>query len=154
MTIAASQWEWTPAQVADEVIEGLAAEQFLILPHKEVIQYRQRKADDYDRWRGGMRSASMAWLFETAGMECYLLEGGYKSFRKFVLAFFNQDFPFLVIGGLTGSGKTAALKSLAGMGEQILDLEDLANHGVSEQMAEALPSVSTACSAAARPDSQ
>jgi tRNA 2-selenouridine synthase len=79
-------------------------------------------------WRGGMRSASMAWLFETAGMECYLLEGGYKSFRKFVLAFFNQDFPFLVIGGLTGSGKTAALKSLAGMGEQILDLEDLANH--------------------------
>ena len=45
----------TPAQVADEVIEGLAAEQFLILPHKEVIQYRQRKADDYDRWLGGMR---------------------------------------------------------------------------------------------------
>jgi NAD(P)-dependent dehydrogenase (short-subunit alcohol dehydrogenase family) len=45
----------TPAQVADEVIKGLAAEQFLILPHKEVIQYRQRKADDYDRWLGGMR---------------------------------------------------------------------------------------------------
>lgn len=45
----------TPAQVADEVIEGLAAEQFLILPHKEVIQYRQRKSDDYDRWLGGMR---------------------------------------------------------------------------------------------------
>jgi NAD(P)-dependent dehydrogenase (short-subunit alcohol dehydrogenase family) len=45
----------TPAQVADEVITGLAAEQFLILPHKEVIQYRQRKADDYDRWLGGMR---------------------------------------------------------------------------------------------------
>ena len=45
----------TPAQVADEVIKGLAAEQFLILPHKEVIAYRQRKADDYDRWLGGMR---------------------------------------------------------------------------------------------------
>ncbi len=45
----------TPQQVADEVIVGLAAEQFLILPHKEVAKYRQRKADDYDRWLGGMR---------------------------------------------------------------------------------------------------
>lgn len=45
----------TPQQVADEVVTGLAAEQFLILPHKEVALYRQRKADDYDRWLGGMR---------------------------------------------------------------------------------------------------
>ncbi len=45
----------TPQQVADEVVTGLAAEQFLILPHKEVAIYRQRKADDYDRWLGGMR---------------------------------------------------------------------------------------------------
>jgi tRNA 2-selenouridine synthase len=79
-------------------------------------------------WRGGMRSASMAWLFETAGMECFLLKGGYKSFRQFVLGHFNQAFPFIVIGGLTGSGKTAALKSLAEIGEQILDLEGLAHH--------------------------
>jgi tRNA 2-selenouridine synthase len=69
-------------------------------------------------WRGGMRSASMAWLFETAGIDCHVLMGGYKSFRQFVLAFLDQAFPFLVIGGLTGSGKTAALKSLAEMGEQ------------------------------------
>jgi len=79
-------------------------------------------------WRGGMRSASMAWLFETAGMDCYLLKGGYKSFRQFVLAYANRSLPFIVIGGLTGSGKTAALKSLAEMGEQILDLEALAHH--------------------------
>ncbi|MEE4145925.1 MAG: SDR family oxidoreductase [Halieaceae bacterium] len=45
----------TPAQVADEVIAGLAAEQFLILPHKEVIEYRRRKTEDYDRWLVGMR---------------------------------------------------------------------------------------------------
>ena len=45
----------TPQQVADEVVAGLAAEQFLILPHKEVALYRQRKADDYDRWINGMR---------------------------------------------------------------------------------------------------
>lgn len=79
-------------------------------------------------WRGGKRSASMAWLFDTAGMDPSRLVGGYKSFRQFVLAYFDQAFPFIVIGGLTGSGKTAALKSLAKMGEQILDLEALAHH--------------------------
>jgi NAD(P)-dependent dehydrogenase (short-subunit alcohol dehydrogenase family) len=45
----------TPEQVAGEVVIGLAAEEFLILPHKEVAQYRRNKADDYDRWLGGMR---------------------------------------------------------------------------------------------------
>jgi tRNA 2-selenouridine synthase len=79
-------------------------------------------------WRGGMRSASMAWLFETAGIDCSLLKDGYKSYRQFVLTFFDHTFPFIVIGGLTGSGKTAALKSLAEMGEQVLDLEALAHH--------------------------
>jgi NAD(P)-dependent dehydrogenase (short-subunit alcohol dehydrogenase family) len=44
----------TPEQVAEEVIQGLACEQFLILPHKEVADYRQRKTDNYDRWLGGM----------------------------------------------------------------------------------------------------
>jgi hypothetical protein len=44
----------TPQQVAEEAIQGLAAEQFLILPHKEVITYRERKTADYDRWLGGM----------------------------------------------------------------------------------------------------
>lgn len=45
----------TPDQVAQSVIEGLAAERFLILPHPEVLTYMQRKAADYDRWLGGMR---------------------------------------------------------------------------------------------------
>ena len=45
----------TPEQVADEVVNGLAAEKFLILPHKSVIEYQQRKAADYDRWLSGMR---------------------------------------------------------------------------------------------------
>jgi NAD(P)-dependent dehydrogenase (short-subunit alcohol dehydrogenase family) len=42
-------------QVADSVIEGLAAERFLILPHPEVAEYFQRKANDHDRWLRGMR---------------------------------------------------------------------------------------------------
>lgn len=43
------------ADVAEAVVAGLAAERFLILPHKEVEAYRQRKSADYDRWLGGMR---------------------------------------------------------------------------------------------------
>jgi len=45
----------TAEQVADAVVEGLAAEEFLILPHAEVAGYRQVKSDNYDRWLGGMR---------------------------------------------------------------------------------------------------
>src|SRR5687768_14283736 len=44
-----------PDAVADAVIQGLADERFLILPHPEVAEYVRRKADDYDRWLRGMR---------------------------------------------------------------------------------------------------
>ena len=44
-----------PEQVADAVIAGLRAEQFLILPHPEVAEYFRHKASDYDRWLRGMR---------------------------------------------------------------------------------------------------
>jgi NAD(P)-dependent dehydrogenase (short-subunit alcohol dehydrogenase family) len=44
-----------PEAVADAVIAGLAAEQFLILPHPEVHEFVQRKASDPDRWIAGMR---------------------------------------------------------------------------------------------------
>ncbi|MFM6948694.1 MAG: rhodanese-like domain-containing protein, partial [Aquirufa sp.] len=36
-------------------------------------------------WRGGMRSGSMAWLFETAGLKVHILVGGYKAYRQTVL---------------------------------------------------------------------
>lgn len=45
----------TPEHVADTVIKGLDAEQFLILPHPEVLEYLRRKTADYDRWLRGMR---------------------------------------------------------------------------------------------------
>jgi NAD(P)-dependent dehydrogenase (short-subunit alcohol dehydrogenase family) len=44
-----------PEQVADVVVEGLAAERFLILPHPQVATYLRQKADDPDRWQDGMR---------------------------------------------------------------------------------------------------
>lgn len=45
----------TPAQVAEAVIQGLADERFLILPHPEVAKYFQNKANDYQRWLQGMQ---------------------------------------------------------------------------------------------------
>ncbi len=79
-------------------------------------------------WRGGMRSAAIAWLLDLYGFEVYLLSGGYKAFRKWVLAYFDNDLPMMVIGGYTGSGKTEVLNSLASKGEFIIDLEKIAGH--------------------------
>jgi NAD(P)-dependent dehydrogenase (short-subunit alcohol dehydrogenase family) len=44
-----------PEQVADDVVKGIEAERFLILPHPEVAEYVRRKANDPDRWLRGMR---------------------------------------------------------------------------------------------------
>lgn len=44
-----------PDKLADTVIETLAEERFLVLPHPQVLTYMRRKTDDYDRWLGGMR---------------------------------------------------------------------------------------------------
>jgi NAD(P)-dependent dehydrogenase (short-subunit alcohol dehydrogenase family) len=52
----------TPEEVATSVVEGLAEEKFLILPHPEVEGYRQRKAENYDRWLGGMRKLRRSWI--------------------------------------------------------------------------------------------
>jgi tRNA 2-selenouridine synthase len=79
-------------------------------------------------WRGGMRSESMAWLFQVAGYEVYILEDGYKAYRHFIREQFSLPANIIILGGLTGSGKTELLHQLGQMGEQILDLEKLACH--------------------------
>ena len=79
-------------------------------------------------WRGGMRSGSMAWLYERIGIHCFVLEGGYKAYRNFLLKELNDIPQMVVIDGPTGSGKTDILLSLKAMGEQIIDLERLAHH--------------------------
>jgi hypothetical protein len=45
----------TPEQVASVVVDGLAQESFLILPHPEVGEYLANKVADPDRWLAGMR---------------------------------------------------------------------------------------------------
>ena len=79
-------------------------------------------------WRGGMRSKSMATLFAFSGFKTEVIRGGYKSYRHAVKEKFLQQFFFGVIGGKTGSAKTAVLKNLKMLGEQVIDLEALANH--------------------------
>ncbi len=79
-------------------------------------------------WRGGLRSESMAWLFQVAGYEVSVLEGGYKTYRRFIRERLSQPANIIVLGGLTGSGKSELLHQLGQKGKQVLDLEALACH--------------------------
>jgi tRNA 2-selenouridine synthase len=79
-------------------------------------------------WRGGMRSESMAWLFEKIGIMCSVLEGGYKAYRNFLLRETGNISKLIVIEGPTGSGKTEILLNLKESGEQVIDFEELASH--------------------------
>lgn len=79
-------------------------------------------------WRGGMRSGGMGWILELAGFTVHTLVGGYKAYRRWVRETLAIPKPILILGGMTGSGKTLILQELAALGEHVLDLEDLANH--------------------------
>jgi tRNA 2-selenouridine synthase len=79
-------------------------------------------------WRGGMRSGAVAWLLSLYGYKIYLLEGGYKAFRKWALAQFEKEYSLKILGGFTGSGKTEILKELKQEGKNVIDLEKLAHH--------------------------
>ncbi len=98
----------------------------------EFVRFVQPKVNDnkvfVHCWRGGMRSGSMAWLLNLFGYEVHVLTGGYKAYRHYVLQQIAQKFKLIVIGGKTGSGKTDVLLKLKEMGEQVIDLEGLANH--------------------------
>ena len=79
-------------------------------------------------WRGGMRSESMAWLFSLGGIETEVLDGGYKAYRNYILKKLSEPRRMVVLGGLTGSGKTDILKKLREKAHTVIDLEGLANH--------------------------
>jgi tRNA 2-selenouridine synthase len=84
-----------------------------------------------DCWRGGNRSAAMTHILGRVGWQARQLEGGYRSFRRAVIAELDQlpqQFCFRVICGTTGSGKSRLLQQLHATGAQVLDLEALAQH--------------------------
>jgi tRNA 2-selenouridine synthase len=79
-------------------------------------------------WRGGMRSAGVAWLLDLYGFKVFTLAGGYKAYRNYVLETLRGSYNFKILGGYTGSGKTIVLKKLEKKGERIIDLEGIACH--------------------------
>jgi tRNA 2-selenouridine synthase len=80
-------------------------------------------------WRGGQRSASVAWLLERAGFTVAQLTGGYKASRSYVRQYLSEDrHPLRVLSGPTGSGKTPILLAMRELGANVIDLEGLANH--------------------------
>ena len=50
-----------PEDAAEAVVQAIDREQFLILPHPQVMTYMQRKTSDYDRWLKGMRRFQADW---------------------------------------------------------------------------------------------
>jgi len=82
-------------------------------------------------WRGGGRSGSLAHVLRQVGWDAIRLEGGYKAFRRQVVADLDglaSRFRYRVICGATGSGKSRLLEALDASGAQVLDLERLAAH--------------------------
>lgn len=82
-------------------------------------------------WRGGQRSGSFALVLSQIGFRTTLLDGGYKTYRAEVMDGLRElapRFAFRVLAGRTGSGKTRVLRELAALGEQVLDLEEVAVH--------------------------
>lgn len=100
--------------LVDSILKGAAG--------KEIVLYC---------WRGGMRSRSLAGVFEILGYRANYLAGGYKAFRRHVVKWLKTvslDMPVFVLNGLTGVGKTLVIRELQAMGAPALDLEAMANH--------------------------
>jgi len=121
-----------------EQVEGIIAERKKTTDHRQQTTNSELPTENgkpktenivlVHCWRGGMRSAGVAWLLDLYGFKVYTLVGGYKAYRKWVLAQFEKDYPFKIIGGYTGSGKTLVLQQLAKQQQPVIDLEALAHH--------------------------
>lgn len=82
-------------------------------------------------WRGGQRSGALATVLGQIGFSVSVLEGGYREFRRAVIAELETlpaALDLRVVCGRTGSGKSRLLGALAAAGAQVLDLEALACH--------------------------
>jgi tRNA 2-selenouridine synthase len=82
-------------------------------------------------WRGGQRSGALATVLGQIGFRVHLLDGGYREYRRAVVATLDtlpRSLDLRVVCGPTGSGKSQLLHELRRQGAQVLDLEALANH--------------------------
>lgn len=82
-------------------------------------------------FRGGKRSKLWADNLRTIGFDVDVLPGGWKNYRKWVRESLQQlpgRYAMRVLSGPTGCGKTRLLHALRGIGEQVIDLEELARH--------------------------
>jgi tRNA 2-selenouridine synthase len=82
-------------------------------------------------WRGGQRSGSVATILREVGWRVEVVKGGYRTFRREVVAsLYDRPIPHrvVVLDGYTGTAKTALLARLQALGVQVLDLEGMANH--------------------------
>jgi tRNA 2-selenouridine synthase len=104
---------------AGKKMKDLVKQAWRIAPSRKVLVHC---------WRGGMRSESVAWLLSTAGFEVYLLQGGYKAYRKYIREEWARECQLVVLAGKTGAGKTEILQHIGQMGQQVLDLEKIACH--------------------------
>jgi tRNA 2-selenouridine synthase len=113
-----------------------------VLAARNIAAHLEREVQDKPRdwcplvycWRGGQRSGSLATVLDAVGFPVHVLEGGYREFRRAVIAELETlpaRFHFRVLAGRTGSAKSRLLEALAdphGAGAQVLDLEALACH--------------------------
>ncbi len=79
-------------------------------------------------WRGGMRSSNFSQFIGMAGIRSRVLTGGYKTYRQAAMDSFRTPLQLVSLTGCTGSGKSEVLRELANQGEQVVDLEAMANH--------------------------
>lgn len=92
------------------------------------LQLSKQKPVVFYCWRGGLRSQICQTILQWGGGYSGRINGGYKSYRKAVLQGFSKPLNYIVLSGLTGTGKTEILEILSQKGEQIVDLEKLAHH--------------------------
>lgn len=98
---------------------GFVEKALLIAPEKNVVLHC---------WRGGMRSEAMAWVLHFYGFTVSIIDGGYKKYRNWALHQLEKKYELRILGGMTGSHKTGILLAMKALGEQVIDLEGLANH--------------------------
>ena len=82
-------------------------------------------------WRGGKRSGAMAYILSEIGWHAAQLDGGYRAYRREILAQLAElprRYRYRVVCGATGSAKSRLLQALVAAGAQVLDLEGLASH--------------------------